>query len=97
MKSRARRSARRFRFRTAIFGSCSIARAWRYANVLRLTGLRIQQGEERNACRTIQSIADREPISPSAKKLVANHAREIYRQTHTQVPRNGSDFVPING
>src|SRR6266542_2354774 len=43
MKSRAKRSAQRFRFRTAIFGSCSIARAWRYANVLRLTGLRIRR------------------------------------------------------
>src|SRR5216117_374753 len=41
MKSRAKRSARRFRFRTAIFGSCSTARAWPCANVLRLTGLRI--------------------------------------------------------
>src|SRR5213075_1631336 len=43
MKSRAKRSARRFRFRTAIFGSCSTARAWRCANVLRLTGLRIRR------------------------------------------------------
>src|ERR1700757_2720869 len=43
MKSRAKRSVRRFRFRTAIFGSCSTARAWRYANVLRLTGLRIRR------------------------------------------------------
>src|SRR5205809_5631107 len=43
MKSRARKSARRFRFRTAICGSCSIARAWRCANVLRLTGLRIRR------------------------------------------------------
>jgi hypothetical protein len=43
MKSRARRSAPRFRFRTAIFGSCSTARAWRCANVLRLTGLRIRR------------------------------------------------------
>src|SRR5438067_11982309 len=43
MKSRARRSARRFRFRTAIFGSCSTARAWPCANVLRLTGLRIRR------------------------------------------------------
>src|SRR6266567_3084016 len=38
MKSRAKRSARRFRFRTAIFGSCSTARAWPCANVLQLTG-----------------------------------------------------------
>src|SRR5438034_4793813 len=43
MKSRAKRSARRFRFRTAIFGSCSTARAWPCANVLRLTGLRIRR------------------------------------------------------
>src|SRR5438094_6501017 len=43
MKSRARRSARRFRFRTAICGSCSTAREWRYANVWRLTGLRIRR------------------------------------------------------
>src|SRR5438132_14174669 len=43
MKSRARRSARRFRFRTAICGSCSTARAWPCANVLRLTGLRIRR------------------------------------------------------
>src|SRR6266704_2347873 len=43
MKSRAKRSARRFRFRTAIFGSCSTARAWRCANVWRLTGLRIRR------------------------------------------------------
>src|SRR5438094_4925458 len=41
MKLRARKSARRFRFRTATYGSCSIARAWRCANVSRLTGLRI--------------------------------------------------------
>src|SRR6266550_5010148 len=43
MKSGAKRSARRFRFRTAIFGSCSTACAWRCANVLRLTGLRIRR------------------------------------------------------
>src|SRR6266487_4001316 len=43
MKSRARRSARRFRFRTAICGSCSTARACPCANVLRLTGLRIRR------------------------------------------------------
>src|SRR5207249_12168149 len=43
MKSRAKRSARRFRFRTAIFGSCSTAGAWPCANVLRLTGLRIRR------------------------------------------------------
>src|SRR6266481_4157934 len=43
MKSRAKRSARRFRFRTAIFGSCSTAHAWPCANVLRLTGLRIRR------------------------------------------------------
>src|SRR6266478_4495524 len=43
MKSRAKRSARRFRFRTAICGSCSTARAWPCANVLRLTGLRIRR------------------------------------------------------
>src|SRR5437660_9296554 len=43
MKSRARKSARRFRFRTAIFGSCSTARAWPCANVWRLTGLRIRR------------------------------------------------------
>src|SRR5213083_67490 len=43
MKSRAKRSALRFRFRTAIFGSCSTARAWPCANVLRLTGLRIRR------------------------------------------------------
>src|SRR6266702_4197932 len=43
MKSRARKSARRFRFRTAICGSCSTARAWRCANVWRLTGLRIRR------------------------------------------------------
>src|SRR5881394_4404946 len=43
MKSRARKSARRFRFRTAIYGSCSIAREWRCANVWRLTGLRIRR------------------------------------------------------
>src|SRR5882724_8528678 len=43
MKSRAKRSARRFRFRIAIFGSCSTARAWPCANVLRLTGLRIRR------------------------------------------------------
>src|SRR5213080_1643732 len=43
MKSRAKRSARRFRFQTAIFGSCSTARAWRCANVLQLTGLRIRR------------------------------------------------------
>src|SRR5438067_8890280 len=43
MKSRARRSARRFRFRTAICGSCSTAREWRCANVWRLTGLRIRR------------------------------------------------------
>src|SRR5438067_1152401 len=43
MKSRAKRSARRFRFRTAIFGSCSTARAWPCANVLRLTGLRTRR------------------------------------------------------
>src|SRR6266700_2862767 len=43
MKSRAKRSARRFRFRTAISGSCSTARAWRCANVWPLTGLRIRR------------------------------------------------------
>src|SRR5438034_8622967 len=43
MKSRAKRSARRFRFRTATYGSCSIAREWRCANVWRLTGLRIRR------------------------------------------------------
>src|SRR6266702_7247300 len=43
MKSRAKRSARRFRFQTATYGSCSIARAWRCANVWRLTGLRIRR------------------------------------------------------
>src|SRR5438105_15363804 len=43
MKSKARSSARRFRFRTAICGSCSTAREWRYANVWRLTGLRIRR------------------------------------------------------
>src|SRR5881398_1996424 len=43
MKSRARKSARRFRFRTATCGSCSIAREWRCANVWRLTGLRIRR------------------------------------------------------
>src|SRR5246127_2941059 len=43
MKSRAKRSAQRFRFRTAIFGSCSTARAWPYASVLRLTGLKIRR------------------------------------------------------
>src|SRR5213083_3153583 len=43
MKSRAKRSARRFRFRTATYGSCSIAREWRCANVSRLTGLRIRR------------------------------------------------------
>src|SRR5882724_4591442 len=43
MKSRARKSARRFRFRTAIFGSCSTARAWRCANVWPLTGSRIRR------------------------------------------------------
>src|SRR5437870_8450794 len=43
MKSRARKSARRFRFRTATYGSCSIAREWRCANVWRLTGLRIRR------------------------------------------------------
>src|SRR6266481_7343577 len=43
MKSRAKRSAPRFRFRTAICGSCSTARAWPCANVLRLTGLRIRR------------------------------------------------------
>src|SRR5438552_18808459 len=43
MKSRARRSARRFRFRTATYGSCSIAREWRCANVWRRTGLRIRR------------------------------------------------------
>src|SRR5438094_6726020 len=43
MKSRAKRSARRFRFRTATYGSCSTARAWRCANVWRLTGLRIRR------------------------------------------------------
>src|SRR6266496_6057386 len=43
MKSRARKSARRFRFRTAIFGSCSTAREWRCANVWRLTGLRTRR------------------------------------------------------
>src|SRR6266496_49895 len=43
MKSRARRSARRFQFRTATCGSCSTARAWPYANVWRLTGSRIRR------------------------------------------------------
>src|ERR1700757_3966305 len=43
MKSRAKRSVRRFRFRTAIFGSCSTAPAWRCANVWPLTGLRIRR------------------------------------------------------
>src|SRR5882724_9859581 len=43
MKSRARKSARRFRFPTATSGLCSIARAWRCANVWRLIGLRIRR------------------------------------------------------
>src|SRR6266498_6126892 len=43
MKLRARKSARRFRFRTATYGSCSTAREWRCANVWRLTGLRIRR------------------------------------------------------
>src|SRR5216117_3925386 len=43
MKLRARRSARRFRFRTATSGSCSTALAWRCANVWPLTGLRIRR------------------------------------------------------
>src|SRR6266496_783067 len=43
MKSRARKSAQRFRFRTATCGSCSIAREWHCANVWRLTGLRIRR------------------------------------------------------
>src|SRR5437667_1155292 len=43
MKSRAKKSARRLRSRTAICGSCSTARAWRCANVWRLTGLRIRR------------------------------------------------------
>src|SRR6266540_1733532 len=43
MKSRARKSARRFRFRTAICGLCCTARAWRCANALRLIGLRIRR------------------------------------------------------
>src|SRR6266576_3622092 len=43
MKSRARKSARRFRFRTATSGSCSTALAWRCANVWPLTGLRIRR------------------------------------------------------
>jgi len=40
---RARRSAQRFRFRTATSGSCSTGRAWRYGNVWPLTGLRIRR------------------------------------------------------
>src|SRR5437667_12836983 len=43
MKSIAKRSARRFPFRTATSGSCSIARAWPCANAWRLTGLRIRR------------------------------------------------------
>src|SRR5947207_5686672 len=43
MEARARKSARRFRFRAATCGSCSIAREWRCANVWRLTGLRIRR------------------------------------------------------
>src|SRR6266581_3924510 len=43
MKLRARRSARRFRSRTATSGSCSTALAWRCANVWPLTGLRIRR------------------------------------------------------
>src|SRR5438094_10229976 len=43
MKSRARKSARRFRFRTAICGSCSTALAWRCANVSQPTGLKIRR------------------------------------------------------
>src|SRR5437764_7928569 len=43
MKSRARKSVRRFRFRTATCGSCSIAREWPCANAWRLTGLRIRR------------------------------------------------------
>src|SRR6266704_3531694 len=43
MKSRARKSARRFRFRTATCGSCSTARAWRCANVSRPTGLKTRR------------------------------------------------------
>src|SRR6266705_907620 len=43
MKSKARRSARRFRFRTAIYGSCFTARAWPCVSVWRLTGSRIRR------------------------------------------------------
>src|SRR5437899_7086881 len=43
MKSRARKSARRCRCRTATYGSCSIAREWRCAKVWRLTGSKIRR------------------------------------------------------
>src|SRR6266481_3955454 len=43
MKSRAKRSARRFRFRTATSGSCFTARAWPCANVLRPIGSKIRR------------------------------------------------------
>src|SRR5438093_104187 len=43
MKSKARRFARFSRFRTAIYGSCSIAHAWPCASALPRTGSKIRR------------------------------------------------------